>query len=119
MVIQNSRRGCLYEIVIMSLYYFNVCFQTVKLQKHLSWEEAKLPRSFKLGWDHCWQSGCAKVFPIQKEHLVLSLMKQQPISDRSKWIFFIFGTKIQTTLLQNIWDCFTLAEQQWLTLLAS
>ena len=49
---------------------------------------------FKMGWDHCWQSGCAKVFPIQKECLGLSLMKQQPISNGSKWIsFFVFGTK--------------------------
>ena len=59
---KRQKRICLCEIVIMSLQYLNVCFQTVKLQKHSPWGKAKLPMFFKMGWDHCWQGGCAKVF---------------------------------------------------------
>ena len=55
----------------MSLHFFNVSFQRVKLQKQPPLEEAKLPMFFKMDWDYCLQSGCAKVFAIQREHLVL------------------------------------------------
>ena len=108
---KQQKRICFYEIVTMPLQYFCVYFQTVKLQKYSPWEK----QSF-LSFSRWVGIIAGKV--IVPKCFQFRIMKQQPISNR-KWIsFFIFWMKILTTLLQNIWDRFPLAEQHRLTILA-
>lgn len=60
-----------------ALSLFLCIFSDSEIAQIFTMGKAKLPMFFKMGWDHCRQSDCAKVFSIQNDETTTNQRQKQ------------------------------------------